>query len=313
MAGCYKQTGSGVLANLLGTPGSREELRRMGQSADAACERFGLAAVRDRPAGKLPAGQQRLVELARAAVGRPRLLCLDEPSSGLNSEEVGRLMETLRRLNAEGIDDPSGVARHGPGHRGAGDPRAVLRRDHRQRPAGRDPRRRARARGLSGGMSGTCCGSRTSKRATAACRCCAACTLAIERNESVAIIGANGAGKSTLVRAICGLLPVSARAHHARRARDPAIAAASAHTARHRGGAGEPPPVRRVDGAQQPRARSRPRRAARGGGPQVQLGRGAGAISVHARTARCTGGAAERRRAADGGHGAGAAAAPRAA
>jgi branched-chain amino acid transport system ATP-binding protein/nonpolar-amino-acid-transporting ATPase len=35
-------------------------------------------------------------------------------------------------------------------------------------------------------------------------------SLAIARNESVAIIGANGAGKSTLVRAICGLLPVSA-------------------------------------------------------------------------------------------------------
>jgi branched-chain amino acid transport system ATP-binding protein/nonpolar-amino-acid-transporting ATPase len=35
-------------------------------------------------------------------------------------------------------------------------------------------------------------------------------SLAIERNEAVAIIGANGAGKSTLVRALCGLLPVSA-------------------------------------------------------------------------------------------------------
>lgn len=35
-------------------------------------------------------------------------------------------------------------------------------------------------------------------------------SLSIERNESVAIIGANGAGKSSLVRAICGLLPVSA-------------------------------------------------------------------------------------------------------
>ena len=35
-------------------------------------------------------------------------------------------------------------------------------------------------------------------------------TLAIERNEAVALIGANGAGKSTLVRAICGLLPLSA-------------------------------------------------------------------------------------------------------
>lgn len=35
-------------------------------------------------------------------------------------------------------------------------------------------------------------------------------TLAIERNEAVALIGANGAGKSTLVRAICGLLPLAA-------------------------------------------------------------------------------------------------------
>ena len=34
-------------------------------------------------------------------------------------------------------------------------------------------------------------------------------SIAIQRNEAVAIIGANGAGKSTLVRAICGLLPVS--------------------------------------------------------------------------------------------------------
>jgi ABC-type branched-subunit amino acid transport system ATPase component len=35
-------------------------------------------------------------------------------------------------------------------------------------------------------------------------------SIDVERNESVAIIGANGAGKSTLVRAICGLLPVTA-------------------------------------------------------------------------------------------------------
>jgi len=35
-------------------------------------------------------------------------------------------------------------------------------------------------------------------------------SLAIDRNESVAIIGANGAGKSTVVRAICGLLPIGA-------------------------------------------------------------------------------------------------------
>jgi ABC-type branched-subunit amino acid transport system ATPase component len=103
IAGAYKHTRSGVAANLLRTPGSRAELDRMQADADAACEKFGLNGVRDRMAGKLPGGQQRLVELARAALGRPRLLCLDEPSSGLNTEEVAQLMDTLRQLNQEGM------------------------------------------------------------------------------------------------------------------------------------------------------------------------------------------------------------------
>jgi ABC-type branched-subunit amino acid transport system ATPase component len=103
MAGCYKQTASGVIAGLLGTPRVRAELKRMRAAASSACDRFGLAQVSDQPAGKLPAGQQRLVELARACVAQPTLLCLDEPSSGLNSEEVARLMQTLARLSEEGL------------------------------------------------------------------------------------------------------------------------------------------------------------------------------------------------------------------
>jgi ABC-type branched-subunit amino acid transport system ATPase component len=103
MAGCYKQTASGVTAGLFGTRGAHAEVAQMRAAADAACERFALTQVRDRLAGKLPGGQQRLVELARACVGQPALLCLDEPSSGLNSEEVARLMQTLQRLNDEGL------------------------------------------------------------------------------------------------------------------------------------------------------------------------------------------------------------------
>jgi branched-chain amino acid transport system ATP-binding protein/nonpolar-amino-acid-transporting ATPase len=103
IAGGYKQTRSGMLANLLGTPPSRADMARMRSAADEACERFGLTEVRHRPAGKLPGGQQRLLELARAWVGRPRLLCLDEPSSGLNSEEVAHLMQILIALNRDGM------------------------------------------------------------------------------------------------------------------------------------------------------------------------------------------------------------------
>ena len=57
IAGCYKQTGSGVVANLLGTPRSRREMRAHARSADAACERFGLTAGRaSGPPASCPAG-----------------------------------------------------------------------------------------------------------------------------------------------------------------------------------------------------------------------------------------------------------------
>jgi ABC-type branched-subunit amino acid transport system ATPase component len=103
MAGSYKQTASGLTAGLLGTPRARADVARMRAAAEAVCERFGLTQAVDQLAGKLPGGQQRLVELARACVAEPALLCLDEPSSGLNSEEVARLMQTLQRLNREGL------------------------------------------------------------------------------------------------------------------------------------------------------------------------------------------------------------------
>ncbi len=103
MAGCYKETSSGVIAGLVGWRGVRRERRGMEEAADRACETFGLTGVRDRLAGKLPGGQQRLVELARAAMGQPKLLCLDEPSSGLNTEEVNQLMRMLRQMNDQGV------------------------------------------------------------------------------------------------------------------------------------------------------------------------------------------------------------------
>ena len=103
IAGGYKRARTGMLGGLLGTRGARAEATALARTADETCERFGLTEVRDRPAGKLPAGQQRLLELARACIAGPRLLCLDEPSSGLNTEEVNRLMSTLQRLNREGI------------------------------------------------------------------------------------------------------------------------------------------------------------------------------------------------------------------
>jgi len=82
--------------------GVREE-RRIRELALAQLEFLDLVSLAERPAGTLPLGQQRLVELARALATEPRLLLLDEPVAGLNQAEVGGLREVLLRIRERGI------------------------------------------------------------------------------------------------------------------------------------------------------------------------------------------------------------------
>ena len=61
-------------------------------------DKVGLVDRADDPAGDLPYGAQRRLEIARAMCTEPRLLCLDEPAAGLNPQESGELNKLLRSI-----------------------------------------------------------------------------------------------------------------------------------------------------------------------------------------------------------------------
>jgi branched-chain amino acid transport system ATP-binding protein len=69
--------------------------------ARAALARVGLSARADEPASALSHGEHRLLELAMALAGCPRMLLLDEPMAGLGPEESARMVAMLRALKRE--------------------------------------------------------------------------------------------------------------------------------------------------------------------------------------------------------------------
>jgi branched-chain amino acid transport system ATP-binding protein len=71
------------------------------EPALAALKRVGLGGRADRRASALSHGEHRLLELAMALAGQPRMLLLDEPMAGLGPEESARMVEMLRALKAE--------------------------------------------------------------------------------------------------------------------------------------------------------------------------------------------------------------------
>ncbi len=57
----------------------------------------------DQRAGTLSGGEQQMVAMARALMGRPRLICMDEPTMGLSPLFVDRVLELIAEINRQGV------------------------------------------------------------------------------------------------------------------------------------------------------------------------------------------------------------------
>jgi branched-chain amino acid transport system ATP-binding protein len=84
-------------------PSARNEEQRMLRRAEDMLELVGLAPFRDTHATELPMGAQKLLEVVRALMAQPKLLCLDEPAAGLNDTETQELANLLRAIRTLGI------------------------------------------------------------------------------------------------------------------------------------------------------------------------------------------------------------------
>ncbi|MCB1919983.1 MAG: ABC transporter ATP-binding protein [Candidatus Competibacteraceae bacterium] len=103
MVGCHLRAKTGLLAAALRLPRVRREERQLRAWAAEALELCELSDRAGQPAGALPYGLMKRVEIARALAAKPRLLLLDEPAAGLNDTETMALRDLIARIRATGV------------------------------------------------------------------------------------------------------------------------------------------------------------------------------------------------------------------
>jgi branched-chain amino acid transport system ATP-binding protein len=99
--GGHARSRGDFISDALRLPLVRRHEAALGDSARELIHMLQLDEVALRPAGGLPLGTRKRVELARALAGKPKLLLLDEPAGGLNHGEVGALGDLIRRIRDE--------------------------------------------------------------------------------------------------------------------------------------------------------------------------------------------------------------------
>ncbi|OAB55418.1 high-affinity branched-chain amino acid ABC transporter ATP-binding protein LivG [Leptolyngbya valderiana BDU 20041] len=103
MLGRHLHESKNLLSHLLRLPGVVAENRRSRAKALELLELVGLGAQADAPAGALPYGALKRLEIARALAGEPKMLLLDEPAAGCNAVETQEIDAVIQTVAGQGV------------------------------------------------------------------------------------------------------------------------------------------------------------------------------------------------------------------
>ena len=219
LCGLTARAGNSYLEAFIRTPGLRHRERRLWLTALETLDIFGLADRASVPADALSYGEKKRLDLARAFVSSPKLVLLDEPVAGLNSDETERVGTLIRQMRRGGatlilvehdmdlvmsvsdhvvvLDGGRRIAAGRPKTSGATPcPGSVSRKDQRDGMTTMESRKTLlHVQGLTLHYG--------------AAQALFGIDLDVAEGETVAIVGANGAGKSSLLKAITGIVAPS--------------------------------------------------------------------------------------------------------
>ncbi|RPI84728.1 MAG: ABC transporter ATP-binding protein, partial [Chloroflexi bacterium] len=97
----YSKISYGLMGAFFDTPKRNKEEAEITRMAMELLDLVGISKLADQVVTNLPYGAQRRVEMARALAIEPKVLFLDEPTAGMNPEELHQMMEIIRRVHSQ--------------------------------------------------------------------------------------------------------------------------------------------------------------------------------------------------------------------